>query len=159
MVWRLLCCGDASSGEPKAGDYPSEHDNECTLRGMMWADNFWLFSDSREKLICMMNDIIEELLDLNMEPKPESLWWTSTNKHEDMRTLRVEGRDKMWHLPVCEVFDVFRYRFHRDGKGFRPEKCVKPCEAGGETNTSTAAKLSLWRPNANGSAFMCTAQY
>ena len=24
-----------------------------------------------------------------MEPKPESLWWTSTHKHEDMRTLRV----------------------------------------------------------------------
>ena len=28
----------------------------------------------------MVNDIIEELLDLDMEPKPESLWWTSTPK-------------------------------------------------------------------------------
>ena len=34
----------------------------------------------------MVDDIIEELLDLDMEPKPESLWWTSTHKHEDMST-------------------------------------------------------------------------
>ena len=32
---------------------------------MMWADNHWLFSDNREKLTCMVNDIIEELLDLD----------------------------------------------------------------------------------------------
>ena len=32
-----------------------------TLRGMMWANNFWLLSDNREKLICVVNDIIEEL--------------------------------------------------------------------------------------------------
>ena len=36
-----------------------------------------------------------------------------------MRTLRVGGRDKVWDLPFCEVFDVFEYRFHRDGKGFQ----------------------------------------
>ena len=67
----------------------------------------------------MVNDIIEELLDLDVEPKPESLWWTSTYKHEDMRTSRVGGRDKVWDLTFCEVFDVLGYRFHRDGKGFQ----------------------------------------
>ena len=51
-----------------------QHDNEHTLRGMMWADNYWLFSHSREELVCMVNDIIEELLDLDMEPKLDSLW-------------------------------------------------------------------------------------
>ena len=67
----------------------------------------------------MVNDIIEELLDLDIEPKPESVWWTSTFKDEDMRTLRVGGRDKIWDLAFCEVFDVLGYRFHRDGKGFQ----------------------------------------
>ena len=77
-----------------------------------------------------MNDIIEELLDLDMEPKPESLWWTSTHKHEDKRTLCVGDRGKLWDLAFCEVFDVLGYRFHRDGKGFQgaerrgPEKLV-----------------------------------
>ena len=82
------------SGEPEVGELPfgGQHDNEYVLRGMRWADNYWLFSDNREILICMVNDIIEELLDLHMEPKPESLWWTSTHKHEDMRTACGEQR-------------------------------------------------------------------
>ena len=56
---------------------------------------------------------------LDMEPKPESLWLITTYKHEDMRTLRVGGRDKVWDLPFCEVFVVLGYRFHRDGKRFQ----------------------------------------
>ena len=92
-VWRLLCCGVAlpsmcsgelrKSGEPKAGSYPSVGSTSMSAPcgGMMWADNYWMFSDNREKLTCMVNDIIEELLDLDLQPKPESLWWTSTHKH------------------------------------------------------------------------------
>ena len=48
----------------------------------------------------MVNDIIEELLDLDMEPKPESLWWTSAHKHEDLTTLRVGSRGKTWDPPI-----------------------------------------------------------
>ena len=55
----------------------------------MWADNYWIFSDDKEKLTCMINDIIEELLDLDLEPKPESLWWMSTYKEEDKSTLKM----------------------------------------------------------------------
>ena len=69
--------------------FGEQHDNEYKPRGMMWADNCRLFCDNKERLICMVNDIIEELLGLDMEPKPESLWWTSTHKHEDMQTLRT----------------------------------------------------------------------
>ena len=54
----------------------------------MWADNYWLFSDDKEKLVCMVNDIIEELLDLDMEPQLDS-WWPSTDKEEDVMTLKV----------------------------------------------------------------------
>ena len=35
----------------------------------MWADNYWPFSDDKEKLVCMVNDIIEEMLVLDMEPQ------------------------------------------------------------------------------------------
>ena len=41
---------------------------------MVWADNHWLFCDNRERLVSVVNDIIDELLDLDMEPKLESLW-------------------------------------------------------------------------------------
>ena len=37
---------------------------------MMWAGNYWLLCDSKERLVCMVNDLIEELLDLDTEPKP-----------------------------------------------------------------------------------------
>ena len=36
--------------------------------GMTWSDNYWII-----QLSYMVNDIIEELMDLDMEPKPESL--------------------------------------------------------------------------------------
>ena len=48
--------------------FGGQHDNEYVLRGMMWADNCWLFCDNKERLVCMVNDIIEELLELDMEP-------------------------------------------------------------------------------------------
>ena len=101
---------------PTAG-LPFADNREFVLRGMMWADNYWLFCDKRDRLICMVNDI-EELLDLDVEPKPESPWWTSTHKHEDMTTRRV-GRGRAWELPFREVFDVLGSRCHRDGKGFQ----------------------------------------
>ena len=40
---------------------------------IVWLDNNWMFSDDRENLKCMVNDIIEELVDLDMEPKLEPL--------------------------------------------------------------------------------------
>ena len=64
----------------------------------------------------MVNDIIEELLNLDMEPKPESLWWTSSYEEEDKLTLQGGG-GKDWELPFREVFEVLGYRFQRDGKG------------------------------------------
>ena len=83
----------------------------------MWADNYWLFCYKREILVHMVNDIIEELLNLDMEPKPESLWWTSSYEEEDKLTFQVGGGGKDWELPFREVFEVLGYRFQRDGKG------------------------------------------
>ena len=54
----------------------------------------------------MVNDIIEELLDLDMEPKLESLWWTSTLQNPDGTTLKVSDKGKNWGLPFTDVLDV-----------------------------------------------------
>ena len=49
---------------------------------MVWAGNYWLFCDNRQTDIYLYCECMNEgLLDLDMEPMPESLWWT--------RTLRV----------------------------------------------------------------------
>ena len=116
---RTYCGKYKKSGKQRVGGLPlgGQHDNEYLLCGMMWAGNHWLFCDNQERLVCMVNDIIDELLDLDMGPKPESLWWTSTHKCEDMTTLRVGSGRKAWDLPFREVFEVLGYRYHRNGKG------------------------------------------
>ena len=65
-----------------------DSDNEYVLRSMMWAYNY-CFSHSRDILVHMVNDIIEELLNMDMEPKPESQRWTSSYEEEDKLTLQV----------------------------------------------------------------------
>ena len=104
----------------------------------------------------MVNDIIEELLDLDMGPKPKSLWWTSTHKHEDMRTLRVGSRDRTRELSFREVFEVLGYRYNRDGKGFQGAERTM-CKGMGVINTFTARRQFQWRPSAGVSIAMCTA--
>ena len=58
--------------------FDGEGYDEYRFSGMMWPENDWIFSDVKKKLTWMANDIIEELMNLDMEPKAESLWWKST---------------------------------------------------------------------------------
>ena len=64
----------------------------------------------------MVIDVIEELLVLDVEPKPESLRWTSSCEEEDKITLQVGGGKKNWEWPFREVFGVLGYRYQRDGQ-------------------------------------------
>ena len=63
LLWKAEKCRAKRWGLPFGG----QHDNEYVLRGMMWADNCWLFCDN-ERLTCTVNEIIEELVDLDMGP-------------------------------------------------------------------------------------------
>ena len=49
---------------------------------------------TREWLKCMVNATIEELMILDMEPKPEFLWRPSTCTPEDGLTSEVGGGGK-----------------------------------------------------------------
>ena len=78
---------------------------------MMWADSYWLFIDDKETLVCMVSNIIEELLDLVVEPKRESSW---TYKDEDVATLKVRRGEKTWDMPLMEVGLSCSKRWERD---------------------------------------------
>ena len=99
--------------------FGGEGDDEYRCSGMMWDDNQWIFSDEREKQTWMVGDVIEELMDLDMEPKQESLWWTSTYKSEDERTVTVGRTGKSWDMPFVKIFDLLGCRFRRSGKGMQ----------------------------------------
>ena len=134
--WRFQCiCIVESRGkvedqgwEPAFG---GKLDDECLFRGMRWADNYWQFSDDKEKVMCIVFCVVEELLELDMESKPES----STPTEEDVSTMKVESTEKIWDMPFMEVFDVMGHRFLRDGKGAQgPEKTLtKGLGVGGVT--------------------------
>ena len=89
--------------------FGGEYKNQHALRSMKCADNYWLFFDNRDGLVCMVNDIIEELMVLDMEPKLESLWWTSTYQAEEKETLKVANRGLAWDLPFQDVFEFTGY--------------------------------------------------
>ena len=84
---------------------------------MMWADNYWIFSDDKEKLTWMVKDIIDELMDLDMELKPKSLWWTSPYKFEDEVTcLKWEAGRKAGR---CRSSTYWTITFAGMGRAFR----------------------------------------
>ena len=62
---------------------------------MPWADIYWIFGDDKRAADVDGNDITKELTDLEVEPKLESLWWTSTYKAEYGVTLEVVSRRKL----------------------------------------------------------------
>ena len=97
--------------------------DEYLFRGMMWADDCWQVSDNKRSWVCMVNDISEELLGLDMEPWLDSLWWASTYKDEEAATLMVGGRWKTLDMPFMKVFDALDYRFFKEMQ--RTEKTLK----------------------------------
>ena len=107
VLWRRLarCVLRKAEEKWKAREwrvaFGGKYDNEYVLRGVMWVDHYWLFSEGAH----------------GHEPKPESLRWTSTCKYEDGATLKYGNRGHTWDLHFMEVYDVLDYRFHRDGKG------------------------------------------
>ena len=81
--------------------FGGEEDDAYRFSRMMWADNCWTLSHDKFKLAWIVNDSIEELTHLDMEPKRESLWWTSTHNDEDERTLKVGSSGKKLGFTVC----------------------------------------------------------
>ena len=79
----------------------------------------------------MVTDINEELMDLDMEPKPGSLRCTRTYKDEEQR--------ENWETPFVEVFDLLGSRFRWIGKGLQETEkhSGEVWDAGGEMGTFT----------------------
>ena len=75
-----------------------------------------------------VNDVMEELMDLDMEPKPWSLW-TSVHEAEVEATLEVEGQGQKLGDAFC---GSFRFVESRDGMD---EDVKKRWTAGGGIHT------------------------
>ena len=75
------------------------------------------------------NQLIVELLDLDMEPKPESLWWTSTHaKKSGTRDGRGKSRDVLgdaFSLRLRSVELALQEEGERDVDIFKIRRCFE----------------------------------
>ena len=79
--------------------------------------NFWLFLKGRVELTKMMEEVMEELNKLWMEPKKE---FAVVDRHLRGRRQKLFGRLRKnctCEVPFVQDFDLLFYRFKRDGKG------------------------------------------
>ena len=89
-------------------------DRKFRLSSMIWADNYWLFGDHKKELQMMVNQLINELLGLDMEPKTRV---TSVDRHARKRTnIRANGliAEGCGRCPCAKEFDVRMGSWWRD---------------------------------------------
>ena len=82
----------------------------------MWADNFWIMSHSKEHLEQMLKDLIEGAGKVDVEPKPASLWWTSTYASEEKSDMILGNGKGCYKFPFEDEFKVLGCAMNRQGK-------------------------------------------
>ena len=70
----------------------------------MWADNCWVKSHSKAHLEQMSKDLIQEAGRWDLEPKPASLWRTSTYDSEEKKDLVIDAETGSHRIPFGENF-------------------------------------------------------
>ena len=86
----------------------------------------------------MVSDVIEELMDIDMERKLESLWWTSTHQAEERK------KRGLWSRGVAHGTSLFKgYRCQRERKGLKVQTGhnAKAWPVGGETDASIGRRV------------------
>ena len=87
----------------------------------------------------MVNDIIEELMDPDMEPKPMSLCWTRTCKEEDVTTPERQSGTCLSNR--CSMSWATGFGgMGRESRGLK-RRFGKDWGSGGVTGTSSARRV------------------
>ena len=82
----------------------------------MWADNYWVMSHLKAHLEQMIKDLIQEAERRDLEPKPASLWWTSTYDSEEKMDLSIDTKTRRHRKPFEDNFKVLGFTLNRQGK-------------------------------------------
>ena len=84
--------------------------------GFMWADNFWIMFHSTEHLEQMLKYLVEEVGKVDLEPKPASLWWTSTYASEDKSDMILSTSRACYKFLFQDEFRILGCALNRQGK-------------------------------------------
>ena len=83
---------------------------------VLWADNCWIMSHSKTRLDQMMKDLNDEAEGRNLEPKPPSLWRTSTCVSEMTEDITICTRTGRHRKPFERSFRIFGLHLNQAGK-------------------------------------------
>ena len=64
----------------------------------------------------MLKDLIEEAAEVELEPKPASLWWTSTNASEEKEEMILGTWTGCFKFPFEDEFRILGCKMNRQGK-------------------------------------------
>ena len=82
----------------------------------MWADNFWIMSHSKKHLEQMLKDLIEEAAEVDLEPKPASLLWTSMFTSEEKEDVILGTSKGCYNFPFEDEFRILGCMMSRQEK-------------------------------------------
>ena len=78
-----------------------------TSHRLFFVGNFWIMSHSKEHMEQMLRDLIEDANKLDLEPKPASLWWTSTHASEEPNDMMLgTSKTQKKHLQKKSKYSV-----------------------------------------------------
>ena len=92
------------------GTCHGEHHKICSFT---WPDNFWIMSHSQAHQEQKLKDLIEEAERWDLDPKPASLWWTSSHADEKMDDMTTRTRTRLHKLPFEKKFKTLGYTFNQ----------------------------------------------
>ena len=83
-----------------------EEDGVHQICSLMWADNFWIMSHSKENLEQMQRELTEEADKWDLVPKPASLWWTSTYDSEEKVDMNLGTTSGCYSFTFEDKFKI-----------------------------------------------------
>ena len=125
-------------------DIETKGGGEHQICSFMWADNFLMMSHSKKHLEQMVKDLIEEAARVDLEPKPASLWWTSTYPSEEKEEMMLGTSKGCYKFPFEEEFKILGCVMNRQGKtcGAVEERMQSATEPFGKTSKYTEVRIS-----------------
>ena len=94
-------------------EYDGEEKESIKFCSFVWADNFWIMSHSKKNLEQMLKDLIEEAAEMDLEPKPASLWWSNTYASGEKEDMILGTSKGCYKFPFEHEFRIL---VNRQGK-------------------------------------------
>ena len=85
-------CGTRVDEEENGSPYGHASRWSHQMCSFLWADNYWIMSHSKMHSEQMLKEFIEEAGRWDLEPKPASLWLSSTCAKEDKEDMMIKTK-------------------------------------------------------------------